>query len=151
MSISDLSPSGVTPCYRLGSRISIGSFVRTLLLKLPIQISVLFDLYISLKARVFQGIDVSSGMVVAIKQFRVSVRHTRPLMRYESRIMQLIQGHPSVPMLLGYSHPPHFEYIAMELLGASLYRQVPRGAAAQVGTVIRFTVQMVSASVLRYG
>lgn len=107
--------------------------------------SVLTSYMLSFKARLYEGLDTGSGaVVVALKAHRVSTKYKRTLMQHESRVLEILQGHPSIPKLLGYCRPPHFEYVAMELLGDSLFEKIPRGAAAQVETIIRIALKMVS-------
>ena len=66
------------------------------------------------------AVEVSSGLVVALKKSRVSQKVKRPHLQYQSRILWLLQGHPAIPMIFAYAHLPHFEYMAIELLGPSL-------------------------------
>jgi len=63
------------------------------------------------------------------------------MLRYESRILQLLQGHPAIPAIYGYGQLPHFEYLAMELLGPSIEGCTtgPLG----VTTVVRIVLQVV--------
>lgn len=84
-----------------------------------------------------------SGTVVAIKKSRVSLRVKRTILRHEARVLQLLQGHPAVPKLVGYGRNPHFEYIAMELLGQSVRALVVPGKAIPLETVRRIGGQMV--------
>jgi predicted Ser/Thr protein kinase len=58
--------------------------------------------------------------VIAYKKSRVSLRVRRTTLRHEARVMQLLQGHPAIPKLVGYHREAHFEYIGMELLGKEL-------------------------------
>lgn len=69
---------------------------------------------------VFQAVEANSGRTVAVKKSRVPLRVKRTTLQYESRILQLLQGHPAIPVIYGYGHLPHFEYLAMELLGPSI-------------------------------
>ncbi|KAF5388176.1 hypothetical protein D9615_000077 [Tricholomella constricta] len=92
---------------------------------------------------VFQAVETNSGRTVALKKSRVSQRVKRTILRYESRILQLLQGHPSIPAIYGYGQLPHFEYLAMELLGPSV-KDCTTGPLA-VTTVVRVVLQMLSA------
>ncbi|KAF7329818.1 Kinase-like protein [Mycena kentingensis (nom. inval.)] len=96
---------------------------------------------------VFQGLQPDGTAIAAIKQSRVSLRIERPFLRHEARILQLLQGHKSIPRLLGYFRGPHFEYIALELLGETLKEQIHQedGAALLPETVARVGMQMLSA------
>ena len=90
---------------------------------------------------VFQAIEANSGRTVALKKSRVSQRVKRTVLRYESRVLQLLQGHPAIPAIYGYGQLPHFEYLAMELLGPSI-KGCTTGPLA-VTTVVRVVLQMV--------
>ncbi|KAF8340935.1 putative casein kinase-1 hhp1 [Amanita rubescens] len=92
---------------------------------------------------VFQAVEANSGRTVALKKSRVSQRIKRPILQYESRILQLLQGHPAIPALYGYGQLPHFECLAMELLGPSV-KDCAAGRVA-VTTVVRVVLQMLSA------
>ena len=73
-----------------------------------------------LQGIVYQAVEANSGQTVALKKSRVSQRVKRTVLRYESRILQLLQTHPAIPVIYGYGQLPHFEYLAMELLGPSV-------------------------------
>lgn len=75
----------------------------------------------------------------------MSQRVKRPILQYESRILQLLQGHPSIPALYGYGQLPHFECLAMELLGPSV-KDCATGRVA-VRTVVRVVLQMVCVAI----
>ncbi|GJJ06374.1 hypothetical protein Clacol_000565 [Clathrus columnatus] len=47
---------------------------------------------------------------------RSPLRVKRPSLQHESRVLQLLQGHPAIPKLYGYGHLEHFEYLSMEIL-----------------------------------
>ncbi|TDL24962.1 kinase-like protein [Rickenella mellea] len=88
---------------------------------------------------------MGSGKQVAIKESRVSRTVKRPSLQQESRILQLLKGHPAIPALYGYGHLDHFEYISMELLGPSIAAQMKDGAGLKVKTVIRIVDQVLAA------
>ncbi|KXN86020.1 Casein kinase I isoform alpha [Leucoagaricus sp. SymC.cos] len=92
---------------------------------------------------VFQAEEVNSGRIVALKKSRSSQRRKRPILQYESRVLQLLQGHPAIPEIFGYGQMPHFEYMAMELLGPSI-SEVAKGPVS-VTTATRVVQQMLSA------
>ncbi|KAF8344439.1 putative casein kinase-1 hhp1 [Amanita rubescens] len=92
---------------------------------------------------VFRAVESNSGRTVAIKKSRVSQRIKRPILQYETRILQLLQGHPAIPVLYGYGQLPHFEYLAMERLGPSV-KDCATGRVAVI-TVVRVVLQMLSA------
>ena len=66
------------------------------------------------------AVEEPSGRIVALKKSRVPQKVKRPHLQHESRILWMLQGHPAIPMIFAYGHLPHFEYIAMELLGPSI-------------------------------
>ncbi|KAF8886059.1 kinase-like domain-containing protein [Gymnopilus junonius] len=94
-------------------------------------------------ALVFQAVEANSGQQVALKKSRVSQRVKRPILQYESRVLQLLQGHPAIPALYGYGQLPHFEYLAMDLLGPSI-KECSHGPIS-VTTAVRVVLQMLSA------
>ncbi|TFK42013.1 kinase-like domain-containing protein [Crucibulum laeve] len=92
---------------------------------------------------VFQAIEANSGRTVALKKSRVSQRVKRTILRYESTVLQLLQGHPAIPVIYGYGQLPHFEYLAMELLGPSVKECAT--SRVPVKTVVSVIEQMLSA------
>jgi len=69
--------------------------------------------------------------VVAIKQVRappLRVKRTL-LLQHEARVLQLLQGHPAIPVVYGYGRLKHFEYLTMELLGPSIREKWPGSLA----------------------
>ena len=65
-----------------------------------------------------------NAQYAAIKKSRVSLRVKRTMLRHEARVLQLLQGHSAIPTLLGYERLPHFEYIAVDLLGRNMNNAV---------------------------
>ena len=84
-----------------------------------------------------------SGISAAIKKSRVSLRVKRTMLRHEARVLQLLQGHPAIPTLFGYQRLPHFEYIAIDLLGQNLKEICKPGHSLKIGTVACIAEQMV--------
>lgn len=93
---------------------------------------------------VFSATEHGSGMSAAIKKSRISLRVQRTMLRHEARVMQLLQGHPAIPRFFGYLRVPHFEYIAIELLGQDMKGSYKPGHALNIGTVACIAEQMVS-------
>lgn len=93
------------------------------------------------QGHVYQAVEVNSGRTVALKKSRVPLRVERTILRYESRILQLLQGHPAIPAIYGHGRQPHFEYLAMELLGPSI-KSCATGPVA-VTTASRTVLQIV--------
>lgn len=92
---------------------------------------------------VWKAVDEASGAVIACKASRASLRLKRPLLRYEARVLQLLQGHSAIPKLLGYRHMEHFEFLGLELLGRELKEMPQPGHAISAWTVLRVGEQMV--------
>lgn len=87
--------------------------------------------------------EAESSSFIALKTSRVSINVKRPILQYEARILHLLQGHVSIPLLYGYGQLEHFEYIAMELQGATLKKRCQKGAGLMIPTVIRIVDQVV--------
>ncbi|GJJ06487.1 hypothetical protein Clacol_000679 [Clathrus columnatus] len=92
---------------------------------------------------VFKAEDLKSGQLVALKKSRTPLRVKRPFLQHESRVLQLLQGHPAIPKLYGYGHLKHFEYLSMEILGSSVSDKTTE--ALTVITVIRIVEQTLCA------
>jgi len=94
---------------------------------------------------VFDASEECSGTQAAIKKSRVSLRVKRTMLRHEARILQLLQGHVAIPTLLGYERLPHFEYIAVDLLGRNMrgIMGCKPGYSLKMGTVACIAEQMV--------
>lgn len=59
-------------------------------------------------------------------------------------MLQLLQGHPAIPAVYGYGHLPHFEYLALELMGANVKeRRSSANSRVPVKTVIGIVQQVV--------
>ena len=82
--------------------------------------------------------------MVALKKSRISLRVQRTILRHEARVLQLLQGHKAFPRLIGYARVPHFEYLALELLGESMRNKIKEGRALSKATVTAVGLQMVS-------
>ncbi|PBK76558.1 putative casein kinase-1 hhp1 [Armillaria solidipes] len=84
---------------------------------------------------------------------RVSTRVKRPLLRHETRILQLLKGHATIPSVYAYGQLEHFEYMAMEILGPSVAeRQKKNGleTGVMLTTVIRIMDQVVRKTQIRF-
>lgn len=96
---------------------------------------------------VWKAVDETTGAVIACKASRTSLRLKRPPLHYEARLLQLLQGHPSIPKLIGYRRVEHFEFLGLELLGGELKAMLKPGYAINPGTVLRIGEQLVSLSI----
>ena len=105
-------------------------------------IMVICLLRLNMQAMVFDA-EERSGMSAAIKKSRISLRVKRTMLRHEARVLQLLQGHPAIPTLFGYQRLPHFEYIAIDLLGQNLKEICKPGHSLKIGTVASIAEQMV--------
>jgi len=92
------------------------------------------------KSWVFKATD-ANGKIVAIKKSRVSKKVQRPILQHETRILRLLNEHPSIPILYGYGHLDHFEYISLELLGPSIDKKLQQGTGLEEKTVVRIVDQ----------
>ncbi|KAJ6622919.1 hypothetical protein B0H10DRAFT_2012027 [Mycena sp. CBHHK59/15] len=90
---------------------------------------------------VFKATEEGSSTLVAIKKLRVSKRVQRPTLQHEARILQLLKDH-AIPVVYGYGHLKHFEYMAMEVLRPSLL-EMQKDGGLSVATVIRVVDQTV--------
>ncbi|KAI6026988.1 putative casein kinase-1 hhp1 [Pisolithus marmoratus] len=94
---------------------------------------------------VYKATEEGSDKAVALKKSRVSRTVTRPSLRHEARLLQLLRGQAAIPAVYGYGHLEHFEYMSMELLGQSVAELRKDGASVGVNTVIRVVDQALAA------
>ncbi|KAK0218473.1 putative casein kinase-1 hhp1 [Armillaria nabsnona] len=88
--------------------------------------------------------ELASRKTVALKMSRVSKRVKRPILQHETRILQLLKGHASIPVIYAYGQLEHFEYIAMEILGPTIRDQQKKnspGTSLILPTVVRIMDQ----------
>ncbi|SJL06429.1 uncharacterized protein ARMOST_09766 [Armillaria ostoyae] len=96
---------------------------------------------------VFKATERGSEKPVALKMSRVSTRVKRPILQHETRILQLLKGQVSIPLVYAYGQLEHFEYMAMEILGPSVAeRQKKNGleTGVMLTTVIRIVDQVLA-------
>ncbi|KAH7888473.1 putative casein kinase-1 hhp1 [Phlebopus sp. FC_14] len=96
-------------------------------------------------SNMFRTTEEGSDRPVAFKKSRVSLKVKRPTLLHETRVLQLLRGHVAIPAVYGYGRLPHFEYIAMELLGPSVAMQQQDGAGVMLKTVISIVDQALAA------
>ncbi|KAG9316103.1 putative casein kinase-1 hhp1 [Chiua virens] len=94
---------------------------------------------------VYRATEEGSGNPVALKKSRTSRRVERPTLRHEARILQFLNGQSSIPVVYGYGHLEHFEYLAVERLGPSIAEQQRDGACVMMNTVLRILDQALAA------
>ncbi|KAF9004344.1 kinase-like domain-containing protein [Cyathus striatus] len=92
---------------------------------------------------VYKAEELNTSKIVAVKKSRASLKIERTVLRHESRILQLLQGHTAIPIIYGYGRLPHFEYISMELLGSSV-RELVTGPVC-VKTTVQVVLQALAA------
>ncbi|KAG9096667.1 hypothetical protein FRC06_008437 [Ceratobasidium sp. 370] len=85
------------------------------------------------------------GRVVALKQSRASLRIRRPLLQHESRVLNLLSGHPTIPQVYAYGRIEHFELLSMQLLHCSLREVVDQDGSLDVAHVLDIADQMLAA------
>ncbi|KAF8837545.1 kinase-like protein [Paxillus ammoniavirescens] len=93
---------------------------------------------------VLRGVETTSGMNVAVKKSRVSLRVKRTLLDHEAKLVQSLSGHPAIPTIYAYGRFEHFEYLAMELGGESVKALAQQNEGGlQLKTVILLALQMI--------
>ncbi|KAG2367144.1 kinase-like domain-containing protein, partial [Suillus spraguei] len=94
--------------------------------------------------RVYKATRVATGQTMAIKKSRAFLALKSTLLNHERRVLQRLQGHPSIPTVFAYGRLEHFEYLAMQLLGTNLTDVWERGNLPAVETLV-VADQMISA------
>jgi serine/threonine protein kinase len=96
-----------------------------------------------LKGLVYEARDIDTGRLVALKKSRASLSLKRTALHYEARVLKRLAGHSSIPAVFAHGRFPHFEYLAIELLGPSLGDMVEEKGKLTLGNVLDIAVQMV--------
>ena len=124
---------------KLGEPLGYGGFVRLFSL-----LSQCLKHIFACQANVYRGLDPKDAtpLAIAIKKSRVSQRIRRPTLQHEASLLRALMDHPAIPRILAYGHLPHFEYLAMELLGNNLEQVTPTNGMSQE-IVARISVQLV--------
>jgi hypothetical protein len=107
-----------------------------------------------IQSQVWEGMVTRAGSkqtTCAVKKMRVSLRVGRPMLEHESRVLYLLRGHTGIPALLGYGRFPHFDYMAMDLLGPTVRRKVSHGQGVSLLTVLIVADQMVCRLLVLFG
>ncbi len=94
----------------------------------------------------FEATELASEKIKALEISCVSTRVKRPIFQHKTRILQLLKGHDSIPVVDAYGQLEHFEYMAMEILGPSVAEQQQKNNPAtglMLKTVIRIMDQVV--------
>ncbi|KAG1741569.1 kinase-like domain-containing protein [Suillus paluster] len=99
----------------------------------------------TIQARVFKATDQITGQVVAVKKSRVPLRFKRTVIQHEARVLQMLCGHPTIPLVCAVERFEHFEYLSMELLGPNIRAIVEKAEAVRKRIAPRLAVQMLSA------
>ncbi|KAG1902983.1 kinase-like domain-containing protein [Suillus fuscotomentosus] len=94
--------------------------------------------------RVYKATRVVTGQIMAVKKSRASLALKTTLLNHERRVLQRLQGHPSIPRVIAYGRLVHFEYLAMQLLGMNLSEVRGRCPLPAVNT-LAVADQMISA------
>ncbi|KAG2354573.1 kinase-like domain-containing protein, partial [Suillus spraguei] len=85
---------------------------------------------------VYKATRVATGQTMAIKKSRASCALKSTLLNHERRVLQRLQGHPSIPRALAYGRLEHFEYLAIQLLGTNLAEVWARHPLPAVNTLM---------------
>ncbi|KAK0199095.1 kinase-like protein [Armillaria mellea] len=78
---------------------------------------------------------------------RVSMKAKHLLLRHETRILQLLKGHATIPSVYAYGQLEHFECIAMEILGPGVAERQKKngsGTGVMLTTVNRIMDQVLA-------
>ncbi|KAG1857268.1 kinase-like domain-containing protein [Suillus tomentosus] len=94
--------------------------------------------------RVYKATRIVTGQIMAVKKSRASLALKTTILNHERRVLQRLQGHPSIPKVFAYGRLEHFEYLAMQLLGANLGEVRARRPLPAVNTLV-VADQMISA------
>lgn len=73
---------------------------------------------------------------MAVKKSRASLALKTTILDHERRVLQRLQGHPSIPKVFAYGRLEHFEYLAMQLLGTNLGEVRARRPLPAVNTLV---------------
>ncbi len=95
----------------------------------------------------FKSSEVETGKTVALKMSRVSKRVKRPILQHETRILQLLKCHASIPCVHAYGQLEHFEYMAMEILGPSVAEQQKKHGA-RTGLMLKTVIRIIDQAVV---
>lgn len=91
----------------------------------------------------YRATDCDSGITVALKKARVSLRVKHTLLDHEARVMMLLSGHKSIPKVFAYGRVAHFEMLSMQLLSRSLDKVIEDMVSLPLATVTNIAEQMV--------
>ncbi|KAG2051274.1 hypothetical protein BDR06DRAFT_591079 [Suillus hirtellus] len=59
--------------------------------------------------RVYKATRVGTGQIMAVKKSRASLALKTTVLDHERRVLQRLQGHPSIPRVFAYGRLEHFE------------------------------------------
>jgi len=99
------------------------------------------------KGVVYRARNAATGQLVALKKSRASLSLERTALRYEARVLMYVAGHPSIPAVYAYGRFPHFEYLAIELLGRDLRDVVEEKGQLPLDDVLKIADQLVGSHI----
>ena len=100
-------------------------------------------IYLCLKGLVYRARDIDTGRLVALKKSRASISLKRTGLHYEGRVLKHLGSHPSIPAVFAHGRFPHFEYLAIELLGGNLGNIVQEQGKLSLEYVLKVADQIV--------
>jgi serine/threonine protein kinase len=92
---------------------------------------------------VYKAAQIATSKIVALKKSRASLALNHTLLNHERRLLQLLNGHSSIPEVLAYGRLKHFEYLAMELAGIALNDVYEQGLSLPAANILVIADQMV--------
>jgi serine/threonine protein kinase len=99
------------------------------------------------KGVVYRARNTATGQLVALKKSRASRSLNRTALCYEARVLMYVAGHPSIPVVYAHGRFPHFEYLAIELLGRDLRDVVEEKGQLPLDDVLKIADQLVSSHI----
>jgi serine/threonine protein kinase len=92
---------------------------------------------------VYKATQIATGKIVALKKSQASLALNNTLLNHERRLLQLLNGQPSIPEVLAYGRLKHFKYLAMELAGIALNDVYKQGLSLPAVNILVIADQMV--------
>ncbi|KAJ7207066.1 kinase-like domain-containing protein [Mycena pura] len=84
-----------------------------------------------------------TGTIVALKKQHITKHVAHPMLRHEACAMEILKGHPSIPLVDAWARSQYYEYLTMQLLGPSIADLFTSGKLPGITMAARLAVQMV--------